>query len=87
MSALARKFATSMKSMYAARAITPGSSMVLEVSEHPRPIPGNEEVLIKVHYSAVNRADILQRMGKYPPPPGCTDILGLEAVGEVESTG
>jgi tumor protein p53-inducible protein 3 len=41
------------------------------------------EVLIKVEYSAVNRADVHQRTGNYPPPPGTTDVLGLECVGRI----
>lgn len=41
------------------------------------------EVLIKVQYSAINRADVHQRKGEYPPPPGATDILGLECAGQI----
>src|SRR2546421_6433098 len=51
----------------------------------PRPAPG--EVLLRVGATAVNRADILQRQGMYPPPPGASEILGLEAAGEVVATG
>jgi putative PIG3 family NAD(P)H quinone oxidoreductase len=62
---------------------TPGDADVLQVAEvsDPRPAPG--EVLVAVRATAVNRADLLQRRGLYPPPPGASDILGLEAVGEV----
>lgn len=51
--------------------------------DRPVPAPAQKEVLVKVHYTAINRADTLQRTGKYPPPPGVTDILGLEFAGEV----
>ena len=53
----------------------------------PRPVPGPGEILIRVSATAVNRADVLQRQGRYPPPPGTTDILGLEAAGTVEQLG
>lgn len=49
----------------------------------PVPAPGTEEVLIKVYAAGVNRPDLLQRVGKYPPPPGVTDIPGLEVAGVV----
>jgi tumor protein p53-inducible protein 3 len=54
---------------------------VTRVVDIPSIQPG--EALLKVHYTALNRADLLQRMGKYNPPPGATDILGLEASGEI----
>ncbi len=53
----------------------------------PVPRPGPGEVLIRVHATGVNRPDILQRLGKYPPPPGVTDIPGLEVAGIREDTG
>lgn len=56
---------------------------VCTLTHRPLPVPKSGEVLLRIHYTAVNRADILQRQGKYPPPPGATDILGLEAVGEI----
>jgi putative PIG3 family NAD(P)H quinone oxidoreductase len=68
------------------RAITfsaPGDADVLRLTEVAEPIPAPGEVLIAVRATAVNRADLLQRRGLYPPPPGASDILGLEAVGEV----
>ena len=46
-------------------------------------MPGEGELLLKVEYSALNRADIMQRKGNYPPPPGVTDVLGLECMGRV----
>src|SRR5437660_11181622 len=66
----------------------PGGPEVLEIREVPRPEPGPEEVLVRVHASALNRADLLQREGKYPAPPGWpADIPGLEFAGEVEACG
>lgn len=53
----------------------------------PDPRPGREEVLLEVHATAVNRADLLQARGQYPPPPGVTEILGLEAAGVVAEVG
>lgn len=55
----------------------------LYLAEAPTPQPGPEAVLIKVHATAVNRADLLQRRGLYPPPPGESEILGLEAAGVI----
>lgn len=57
------------------------------VAERPVPEPVGREVLVKVLASALNRADTLQRKGAYPPPPGASDILGLEMAGEVVSAG
>ena len=65
----------------------PGGPEVLRIAEVPDPVAGPGEVLLRVHATAVNRADVLQRMGFYPPPPGASDILGLEASGEVEAVG
>lgn len=59
----------------------------LHLIERPVPAPGPGEVLIRVHAAGVNRPDILQRLGKYPPPPGITDIPGLEIAGTREDTG
>lgn len=55
--------------------------------ERPVPVPGPGEVLIKVAAAGVNRPDVLQRRGMYPPPPGAPDILGLEVAGEVVAAG
>ncbi|MFN8547594.1 MAG: NAD(P)H-quinone oxidoreductase [Candidatus Eisenbacteria bacterium] len=55
--------------------------------EVPDPICGPEEVVLRVRATAVNRADLLQRAGKYPPPPGAPAWMGLEAAGEIESIG
>ena len=59
----------------------------LVLIERPVPQPGPGEVLIKVAAAGVNRPDVLQRRGMYPPPPGAPDILGLEAAGEVVAAG
>jgi putative PIG3 family NAD(P)H quinone oxidoreductase len=62
----------------------PGGPEVLELQERPTPIPRAGEILVRVRASAVNRADLLQRQGLYPAPPGApTDIPGLEYAGEV----
>jgi len=60
---------------------------VLEIAETATPIPGPREVLIEVEYAGVNRPDILQRSGTYPPPPGASPILGLEVSGHVVARG
>ncbi|MFN8378705.1 MAG: NAD(P)H-quinone oxidoreductase [Anaerolineae bacterium] len=61
----------------------PGGPEVLTLSEVVAPSPGAGELLVRVHAAGVNRADLLQRMGKYAPPPGASPILGLEVAGEV----
>lgn len=73
--------------MRAVVASQPGGPEVLEIQEFPTPVPGPGEVLVRVAATAVNRADVLQRMGFYPPPPGASDIIGLECSGTVESLG
>lgn len=65
----------------------PGDPEVLHVSEVPDPVPGPEQLLVRVRATALNRADTMQRRGNYPPPPGESDILGLELAGEVEAVG
>lgn len=59
----------------------------LDWTEVPDPRPGPGEILIRNHATAVNRADLVQRSGNYPPPPGASPILGLECAGVVEATG
>jgi putative PIG3 family NAD(P)H quinone oxidoreductase len=59
----------------------------LAIVERPVPRPGSDEVLIRVAAAGVNRPDVLQRGGLYPPPPGAPDILGLEIAGDVIATG
>jgi len=65
----------------------PGGPEALVYGDAPDPVPGPDEVLVRIRATAVNRADLLQAAGKYPPPPGASEILGMEAAGEVESTG
>lgn len=61
----------------------PGGPEVLRHGDFPDPQPQEGELLVRVHATALNRADLLQRQGKYPPPPGASPILGLELAGEV----
>jgi NADPH2:quinone reductase len=61
----------------------PGGPDVLRVVERPIPVRREGEVLVRVVAAGVNRPDVMQRMGKYPPPPGASDIPGLEIAGEV----
>jgi NADPH:quinone reductase len=65
----------------------PGGPEVLVPEERPAPQPGPAEVLVKVAAAGVNRPDVMQRMGQYPPPKGATDIPGLELAGEVVALG
>jgi len=64
-----------------------GTAEALELSTLPTPTPGPGEILIRVRAAGVNRPDILQRMGFYPPPPGAPATLGLEVAGEVAALG
>ena len=64
-----------------------GDPDVLKLNSQSVPDPGPDEVLIRVEAAGVNRPDIMQRKGLYPPPPGATDVLGLEVSGTVEKTG
>lgn len=66
----------------------PGGPEVLQTQERPMPEPGPGEVRVRVRASALNRADVLQRLGRYPAPPGApTDVPGLEYAGEVDALG
>jgi NADPH:quinone reductase len=66
---------------------TPGGPEVLEPVERPMPNPVAGEVLIRVEAAGVARADTMQRQGKYPPPPGASDIPGLDVAGSIEKLG
>lgn len=65
----------------------PGGPEVLKPTTRPVPAAGDGEVLVKVAFAGVNRPDCLQRAGGYPPPPGASDIPGLEIAGEVVAVG
>ncbi len=73
--------------MRAVIAPDPGGPEALVVTELPDPTPGPGEVVIDMTASAINRADTLQRQGFYPPPPGASDVLGLECSGVVSAVG
>jgi NADPH:quinone reductase len=74
--------------MRAAVITRPGGPEVLEIQERPMPSPNAGEILVRVHASALNRADLLQRQGQYPAPPGAPpDIPGMEFAGEVVALG
>jgi putative PIG3 family NAD(P)H quinone oxidoreductase len=65
----------------------PGGPDVLVPAERPKPEPASGDVLIKVAAAGVNRPDVFQRLGRYPPPPGASDIPGLEVAGTIEQLG
>ena len=65
----------------------PGGPEVLSLGEVPDPAPGEGELLLRVAATAINRADLLQRQGHYPPPPGASEVLGLECSGTVAAVG
>lgn len=73
--------------MRAVIASEPGGPEVLDVTDLPDPVPGAGEVVLDMAGTAVNRADTLQRQGKYPPPKGASDVLGLECSGVVSAVG
>ncbi len=75
------------ETMRAVVAVRPGGPDVLEIDMRPRPVPGEGEILVKVEAAGVNRPDVMQRMGQHPPPPGASDVLGLEAAGKVAARG
>ncbi len=64
-----------------------GGVEVLKVGEAEKPTPGEGQVLVKVFATSINRPDLVQREGKYPPPPGDSEILGLEVAGVIEELG
>jgi putative PIG3 family NAD(P)H quinone oxidoreductase len=67
--------------------VQPGGPEVLRLTERPDPVPGPGEVLIDVAAAGVNRPDVLQRSGSYPPPPGASDLPGLEVAGRIAALG
>lgn len=69
------------------KAILVNKDRTLSWSEVPTPTAAADEALVKIEYAAVNRADLMQREGDYPPPPGCPDWMGLEISGTIESLG
>ncbi len=72
------------------RAVTvtaPGGPEVLRLAEVPDPVPGDGEVLVDIAAAGVNRADLLQRQGAYPPPPGAPEYPGLECSGRISAAG
>ena len=64
-----------------------GPAEALVLAERPDPVAGPGEVRIRVHAAGVNRPDIVQRLGRYPAPPGASDVLGLEVAGEIDQVG
>src|SRR5690348_12300041 len=75
------------KMMHAIRVQNPGRDYRLTIAEEPRPIAAAGEVLIKVAAAGLNRADLLQAQGRYPPPTGASPILGMEVSGEILECG
>ena len=69
------------------KAILVGENRELRWSEVPDPCVGPEEVLVKIEAAALNRADLMQREGDYPPPAGCPEWMGLEIAGTVQKSG
>lgn len=69
------------------KAVLIGENKSLHWSEVPNPIVGSEDVLVKIEATALNRADLMQREGNYPPPPGCPDWMGLEIAGTIVEVG
>ena len=75
------------ETMAAAGFDAPGGPEVLRIERLPVPVPGPGEVLVRVAYAGVNRPDVIQRQGFYPPPPGASPIPGLEIAGDVVALG
>ncbi len=75
------------QTMTAIEISTPGGPEVLKPCQRPLPEPSSGEVLLKVAYAGVNRPDVVQRKGLYPPPPGASDLPGLEVSGTVAAVG
>src|SRR5215472_13750722 len=75
------------KSMTSIAIREPGGPDMLVAQQQPVPAPGESEILVKVAAAGVNRPDVLQRQGHYPPPKGATEIPGLEIAGEIVAVG
>jgi len=75
------------KEMTVVEIAAPGGPDELKLATRPTPEPGQNEVLVRVAAAGVNRPDVMQRQGRYPPPPGASDIPGLEIAGEVVALG
>lgn len=73
--------------MKAIEIIEPGGADVLQICDRPDPVADAGQLLIRVKAAGINRPDVVQRMGLYPPPPGASDIPGLEVAGVVEALG
>jgi putative PIG3 family NAD(P)H quinone oxidoreductase len=73
--------------MTAIEIAAPGGPEQLKPTRRPVPVPGSDEVLIRVAAAGVNRPDVMQRQGRYPPPKGASDLPGLEVAGEVAAVG
>ena len=78
---------TPPEEMQAIAIAAPGGPEVLRIEQRPVPRPGPGQVLVAVAFAGVNRPDVLQRLGRYPPPPGASDIPGLEISGTVVAVG
>lgn len=73
--------------MNAIEITAPGDADKLQPARRPVPVPSHDQILIRVGWAGVNRPDVLQRAGSYAPPPGASDLPGLEAAGEVVGIG
>ena len=75
------------REMTAVEVAAPGGPEQLRAVQRPLPVPGDGEVLVRVAAAGVNRPDVMQRQGRYPPPPGASDLPGLEIAGEIVALG
>ena len=73
--------------MRAVEISAPGAPEVLVETTRPVPMPGHDQIVIRLAYAGVNRPDVAQRQGTYAPPPGASDLPGLEGAGEVVAVG
>ncbi len=75
------------REMTAVEVAAPGGPEQLRAVQRPLPVPGDGEVLVRVAAAGVTRPDVMQRQGRYPPPPGASDLPGLEIAGEIVALG